>query len=79
MGHVLGLGITRGGQGQILRSCGPGDTDHRAVIPKMLVPRGPGRGQLLAHSTCQGSEEGSQELEAVGTWGWGCAEGWLGF
>lgn len=47
----------------------------------MLVPRGPGRGQLLAHGTWQGSEEDLRSLcwkpRAPGARG--CGEGWLSF
>lgn len=82
MGHLHGLGITRGGKGQILSSCGPADTDHHGVIPKILVPRGPGRGQLLAPQHLPGLQGGISGV-CVGSHGrlglGACGEGWLGF
>lgn len=83
MGHLLGLGITRGEKDQILRSCGPGDTDHHAVITKMLVAHGPGREQLLApqpglRGRISGVCAGSHGRLELGPLGWEGVEkgGW---
>lgn len=76
------MGITRGGKGQILRSCGPGGSDHHAVIPKMLAPRGPGRGQLLAQHLPRISGVLCWKPWAAGAaiaGAEGCGEGWLSF
>lgn len=76
MGHLLGLGTTRGGKDQIDVTCGPGGTNH--AVPwwlrgvALVQARRRQRVRVLQAGARQGWEEESQLFG-------GCGAGWPGF
>lgn len=77
------MGITRGGKGQIPRSCGPGDTEYQCCHPQTAGATWPRQGTAAGTRALARAQR--RDLRSLGWkprehWGWGvCGEEWLGF